>query len=64
MSLGTGLGPFKGKAFRIGHIGDLNALQLMGTLAGVEMGLQLAGVPCEAGGVAAAMEILMKGDEV
>lgn len=64
MSLGTGLGPFKGKAFRIGHLGDLNALQLMGTLAGVEMGLQLTGVPCEAGGVAAAMDILMKGDAV
>ena len=61
MSLGTGLGPFKGKAFRIGHIGDLNALQLMGTLAGVEMGLKLAGVPCESGGVDAAMEILMNG---
>ena len=64
MSLGTGLGPFKGKAFRIGHLGDLNALQLVGTLAGVEMGLRLSGVPCETDGIVAAMEILMEGAPV
>jgi len=58
MSLGTGLGKFKGKVFRIGHLGDLNALSLMGTLSGVEMGLRLAGVPHEPGGVLAAMDIL------
>ena len=58
MSLGTGLGAFKGKAFRIGHLGDLNALTLLGTLAGVEMGLRLSGVPHESGGVDAAMHIL------
>lgn len=62
MSLGTGLGPFKGKVFRIGHLGDLNALQLVGTLAGVEMGLRMAGVPCASEGVTAAMEILMEGN--
>lgn len=62
MSLGTGLGPFKGKAFRIGHLGDLNALTLLGTIAGVEMGLGLAGVPHRAGGVDAAMKILAEGD--
>ena len=45
MSLGTGLGKVKGKVFRIGHLGDFNDLTLMGTLAGVEMGLELAGVP-------------------
>ena len=32
MSLGTGLGKLKGKAFRIGHIGHFNDLMLMGTL--------------------------------
>ncbi len=42
MSLGTGLGKLKGKAFRIGHIGHFNDLMLMGTLSGVEMGLDLA----------------------
>ena len=45
MSLGTGLGKLAGKVFRIGHLGDFNDLMLMGTLAGVEMGLALAGVP-------------------
>ena len=39
MSLGAGLGRFKGRAFRIGHLGDFNDLMLAGTLCGVEMGL-------------------------
>jgi len=63
MSLGTGLGKLKGKAFRIGHIGHFNDLMLMGTLAGVEMGLDLAKVPHRSGGVLAAMEVL-KGRDV
>jgi alanine-glyoxylate transaminase/serine-glyoxylate transaminase/serine-pyruvate transaminase len=58
MSLGTGLGKLAGKVFRIGHLGDFNDLTLMGTLAGVEMGLELAGVPHRKGGVQAAMEVL------
>jgi alanine-glyoxylate transaminase/serine-glyoxylate transaminase/serine-pyruvate transaminase len=58
MSLGTGLGKFAGKIFRIGHLGDFNDLTLAGTLAGVEMGLALAGVPHHKGGVQAAMDYL------
>ena len=58
MSLGSGLGKIADKVFRIGHLGDFNDLTLMGTLAGVEMGLGLAGVPHRQGGVAAAMEVL------
>jgi len=58
MSLGQGLGKLKGKAFRIGHLGDFNDLMLCGTLCGVEMGLALAGVPHKRGGVNAAMEYL------
>ena len=58
MSLGTGLSKLAGKVFRIGHLGDFNDLTLMGTLAGVEMGLRLAGVPHRAGGVDAAMASL------
>ncbi len=58
MSLGTGLGKLKGTVFRIGHLGDFNDLMLAGTLAGVEMGLGLAGVPSRKGGVAAALEFL------
>jgi alanine-glyoxylate transaminase/serine-glyoxylate transaminase/serine-pyruvate transaminase len=55
MSLGQGLGRLKGRVFRIGHLGDFNDLTLMGTLAGVEMGLALARVPSRPGGVQAAM---------
>jgi alanine-glyoxylate transaminase/serine-glyoxylate transaminase/serine-pyruvate transaminase len=58
MSLGTGLGKLAGKVFRIGHLGDFNDLTLMGTLAGVEMGLVLAGVPVKKEGVRAAMDYL------
>ena len=58
MSLGTGLAKLKGRVFRIGHLGDFNDLTLMGTLAGVEMGLHDAGVPHRQGGVAAAMDVL------
>jgi len=58
MSLGTGLGKMKGRIFRIGHLGDFNDLTLAGTLCGVEMGLQLAGVPVKAAGVQAALEYL------
>jgi alanine-glyoxylate transaminase/serine-glyoxylate transaminase/serine-pyruvate transaminase len=58
MSLGTGLGKLAGKVFRIGHLGDFNDLALMGTLAGVEMGLALAGVPVKQEGVAAALRYL------
>ncbi len=58
MSLGTGLGVLGDKAFRIGHLGDLNDLTLVGTLGGVEMGMAVAGVPHKAGGVQAALEFL------
>ncbi|QQS11022.1 MAG: aminotransferase class V-fold PLP-dependent enzyme [Rhodospirillales bacterium] len=55
MSLGQGLSKLSGKIFRIGHLGDFNDLMLMGTLSGVEMGLEIAGVPHRAGGAQAAM---------
>ncbi len=63
MALGTGLNKIKGKAFRVGHIGHFNDLMLMGTLSGIEMGLDLAKVPHRSGGVLAAMEVL-KGRDV
>jgi alanine-glyoxylate transaminase/serine-glyoxylate transaminase/serine-pyruvate transaminase len=62
MSLGAGLSKVAGKVFRIGHLGDFNDLTLMGTLAGVEMGLRIAGVPATSGGVAAAMAYLADAD--
>lgn len=58
MSLGTGLNKIAGRVFRIGHLGDTNELTIMGALAGVEMGFDLAGVPHKKGGVAAAMSYL------
>jgi alanine-glyoxylate transaminase/serine-glyoxylate transaminase/serine-pyruvate transaminase len=58
MSLGNGLSKLADRVFRIGHLGDFNDLMLMGTLAGVEMGLERAGVPHRAGGVQAAMDYL------
>lgn len=58
MCLGIGLGKVKGKIFRIGHLGDFNDLMLAGTLAGLEMGLSLAGIPFSKGGVAAALDYL------
>lgn len=60
MSLGTGLGKVKGKVFRIAHLGYLNELMLAGTLCGVEMGLDLAGVPHRKGGVNAALDYLAR----
>jgi alanine-glyoxylate transaminase / serine-glyoxylate transaminase / serine-pyruvate transaminase len=58
MSLGTGLGKLNSKVFRIGHLGHFNDLMLAGTLCGVEMGLQLSGVPARKGGVDAALDYL------
>ena len=55
MSLGNGLSKVADKVFRIGHLGDFNELMLAGTLAGVEMGLGIAGIPHQKGGVDAAM---------
>jgi alanine-glyoxylate transaminase/serine-glyoxylate transaminase/serine-pyruvate transaminase len=58
LSLGAGLGKVKGRVLRIGHLGDFNDLMLAATLAGVESGLVLSGVPVRRRGVQAAMEVL------
>jgi alanine-glyoxylate transaminase/serine-glyoxylate transaminase/serine-pyruvate transaminase len=58
MSLGTGLSKLAGRVFRIGHLGHLNDLTLAGTLAGVQMGLQLAGVDIDPAGLSAALDLL------
>ena len=60
MSLGNGLGRVQGQVFRIGHLGSFNDLMLAGTLSGVEMGLQLAGVAHTSGGVNAALDYLVE----
>jgi len=58
LSLGTGLGKVAATVFRVGHLGWFNELMLMGTLAGIEMGLAIAGIPHRRGGVDAAMDFL------
>lgn len=57
LALGAGLGPLAGRAFRIGHLGDLNEGMLLGALGLVELALDRAGVPITLGsGGAAALE--------
>ena len=57
ISLGAGLAQLSGKVFRIGHIGDMNDVSLLGAIAGVEMALLDNGIAIQPGsGVAAAIE--------
>jgi alanine-glyoxylate transaminase/serine-glyoxylate transaminase/serine-pyruvate transaminase len=57
LSLGAGLARLKGKVFRIGHLGALNELEVLATLGGVELALDMAGENVELGsGVAAAQK--------
>ena len=60
MSIGAGLSKLTSKVFRIGHLGSFNDLMLAGTLGGIEMGLELAGVPHSKGGVTAALQCLLE----
>ena len=61
LPLGPGLGEVKGKIFRIGHLGSLNELELLGALAGVEMTLTSFGVAIPLGaGLAAAETCLLQ----
>lgn len=62
LSLGVGLDQLAGKAFRIGHLGDLNALMVLASIAGAEMAMRDAGIGVDVGsGVAAAQELLRTG---
>jgi alanine-glyoxylate transaminase/serine-glyoxylate transaminase/serine-pyruvate transaminase len=55
LSLGAGLAQLSGKVFRIGHLGDLNELMLLGAISGAEMAMADVGIPVELGsGVGAA----------
>ena len=60
LSLGVGLAKLAGTVFRVGHLGDLNDLSLLGTLAGVEMALGVTGIPAKPVGVATAMRYLQE----
>src|SRR5262249_53464118 len=59
ISYGMSFGTYAGKMFRIGHLGDINDLTLIGALGGTEMALALARVPHRKGGVQAAMDYLV-----
>ncbi len=57
LALGAGLSQMAGKLFRIGHLGDLNELMLLGGIAGAEMAMRDVGIDIVPGsGVAAAEE--------
>jgi alanine-glyoxylate transaminase / serine-glyoxylate transaminase / serine-pyruvate transaminase len=59
ISYGASFGKLTGRYFRIGHLGDVNDLTVLGALAGTEMALTLAGVPIRKGGVLAAMDYIV-----
>ena len=61
LSLGQGLGPLAGKAFRIGHLGDLNEPMVLGAVATIELAMRDAGMPFQPGGVSAALQSLAAG---
>jgi len=64
LALGVGLTRIKGKVFRIGHLGALNELEVLGTLGGVEMALVESGVQIELGsGTAAAQSLFTRAPE-
>jgi len=58
VSLGYGLGPLDGKAFRIGHMGWINEPMVLGALGAVEMAMQACRIPYCKGGVTAAVDTL------
>jgi len=60
LSLGAGLGRLAGRVFRIGHLGHIGELELLGTLAGVQAGLQHCGLEVDPQGIVAAVEVLSR----
>jgi alanine-glyoxylate transaminase/serine-glyoxylate transaminase/serine-pyruvate transaminase len=58
VAIAGGLGPLAGRAFRIGHLGDLNPAMILGCLAGVEAAMTVQGIPFGRGGVQAAVDSL------
>jgi alanine-glyoxylate transaminase/serine-glyoxylate transaminase/serine-pyruvate transaminase len=61
VAVAGGLGPQSGKAFRIGHLGDLNPPMILGALAGVEAAMLVQGIPYGREGVQKAVACLAKG---
>ena len=61
LALGAGLSQLAGKAFRIGHLGDLNELMCLGAITGAEMAMQDVGIKVESGSGAAAAQDVYRG---
>src|SRR3981081_1207831 len=53
--LGVGIGELAGQAFRIAHMGHVNAPMILGTLGVIEVGLNALGIPHGKGGTEAAI---------
>jgi alanine-glyoxylate transaminase/serine-glyoxylate transaminase/serine-pyruvate transaminase len=58
VTVGIGIGDLRDQAFRIAHMGHVNAPMILGTLSAVEMALVALGIPHGKGGVRAAIESL------
>jgi alanine-glyoxylate transaminase / serine-glyoxylate transaminase / serine-pyruvate transaminase len=58
VAMAGGLGPLAGRAFRIGHLGDMNPAMILGCLGGVEAAMLVQGISTGSGGVRAAIESL------
>jgi alanine-glyoxylate transaminase/serine-glyoxylate transaminase/serine-pyruvate transaminase len=58
--LGVGIGPLSGHAFRIAHMGHVNAPMMIGTLGAIEMGLTALDIPHGGGGVQRAVDYLSR----
>ena len=58
VAIAGGLGPQTGRAFRIGHLGNLNGAMILGCLAGVEAAMQVQGIPFGRGGMEMAIASL------
>jgi alanine-glyoxylate transaminase/serine-glyoxylate transaminase/serine-pyruvate transaminase len=56
--LGQGIGELSGKAFRVAHMGHVNAPMILGTLSVIEMGLAALSIPHAKGGAQAAIDWL------
>jgi alanine-glyoxylate transaminase / serine-glyoxylate transaminase / serine-pyruvate transaminase len=56
--LGTGIGDLQGQAFRIAHMGHVNAPMILGTLGVIEMALNALDIPHGSGGAGAAIDWL------
>jgi alanine-glyoxylate transaminase/serine-glyoxylate transaminase/serine-pyruvate transaminase len=56
--LGVGIGELAGQAFRIAHMGHINAPMILGTLGVIEVGLNALDIPHGRGGTEAAIQYL------